>query len=556
MRLIVNNNDYTSYTIGLNEIVISIEKDDTGLGEVAFSQAVKVNGLLHELIEKTFFSNPCEGVKKELIGKLIIDCGYTFNINITPDSVSYCNQGCSEINLKVKTQRTDKLDCLKKQISFWSDQGFEDYLKKKGRLYKILYCYDNGLYMRILMTIFTILSFIFDILQGICKIIEIFGDVGFCNKIDDLEAWVMGCGKYHNAILLKDMFEYNAKLCGLEFDSKLLQIDDIYKNTAIESAINGDGFDLRLCNDINSQFNEDNQEVRNILQLSTRLIPVFNGYVRITDDKFIFDHISRRDQELRELLNIDTEYTGGQIEECPIYTFDSEKLCAYWKLEYAQDSTDWQGNKMISEYNEVIEWNANNHNPNNKGECRVNIEFSPSRFTNDSEIKKSSWALEMADIRERGGIGLIITDCSYKHAQILSNGQFETSKLIIIDQNQDIKCRSCSYKTVIKNRIGAVQGTTTIQELYDYNRPLKGSELYKRFHSYDDPNGQEVRLMNVDSIEWKPTNFCNAVSEIMKEGLNVGIGTLYGLGIANSIDINLESCTITFKEIKLKCLKK
>lgn len=556
MNLIINNNDYTAYTVGLRDIVISIERDDTGLGEVAFSQSIKVNGLLHDLIEKTFFLNPCEGIKKELSGQLIVDCNYTFNINITPDTVSYCNQGCSEINLKVKTQRTDKLDCLKKQISFWSDPGFEDYLKKQGRLYKIMYCFDNGIYMQILMAIFTILSFVFDILQGICRVIEIFGDVKFCNRIDDLESWVMGCDKYHNAILLRDMFEYNANLCGLEFDSKLLQVDDIYRNTAIESAISGEGFHIRLCSDVNSQFNKENQEVRNILQLSTRLIPVFNAYVRITDDKFILDHISRRDNELKELFNIEEAFKSGNIEDCPIYTFDSEKLCAYCKLEYTQDSTDYQGNKMINEYNEIIEWNANNHNPNNKGECRVDIEFSPARYTHDSEIKKSNWALEMAEIRSRGGLGLITTDCSYKHAQIVSNGQFETSKLIIIDQNDDIKCRSCSYKTVIKNRIGAVQGLNTIQDLYDYNRPLKGSELYKRFHSYNDPNGQDVRIINIDSIEWKPDNFCNAITEIMKEGLNVGIGTDYGIGICESIDINLDECTINFKEIKLKCLKK
>lgn len=556
MNLIINNNDYTAYTVGLRDIVISIERDDTGLGEVAFSQSIKVNGLLHDLIEKTFFLNPCEGIKKELSGQLIVDCNYTFNINITPDTVSYCNQGCSEINLKVKTQRTDKLDCLKNQVSFWSDSGFEDYLTKQGRLYKIMYCFDSGIYMRILIALFSVISIIFDILQGICKIIEIFGDVGFCKKLDNFEAWVLGCDKYHNAILLRDAFEYNAKLCGLEFDSDVFQRDEIYKNTAIESAISNEGRHLADCFLFDKNLNKENQEVKNILQLSTRLIPLINGYVRITDDKFILDHISRRDNELKELFNIEEAFKSGNIEDCPIYTFDSEKLCAYLKIEYTQDATDWQGNKMINEYNEIIEWNKDNTNPNNKGECRVNVEFSPLRFTNDSEIKKASWALELADIRERGGLGLITTDCSYKHAQIISNGQFETSKLIIIDDKEEIKCRSCTYKTSIKKRIGAVQGLTTIQDLYDYNRPLKGSELYNRFYKYNDPNGQDVRIINIDSIEWKPDNFCNAIIEIMKEGLNVGIGTDYGIGICESIDINLDECTINFKEIKLKCLKK
>ncbi|MCC6256185.1 MAG: hypothetical protein IT276_14810 [Ignavibacteriaceae bacterium] len=556
MRLTINNTDYTQDTSGLQELVIAIERDDTGLGEVAFSKSIKANGMLHELIEKTFFINSCEGKKNKLLGKIYVDCGFDFDFELSPDTVSYCADGCSEITIKVKTQRTDKIDCLKNQVSFWSDSGFEDYLTKQGRLYKIMYCFDSGIYMRILIALFSVISIIFDILQGICKIIEIFGDVGFCKKLDNFEAWVLGCDKYHNAILLRDAFEYNAKLCGLEFDSDVFQRDEIYKNTAIESAISNEGRHLADCFLFDKNLNKENQEVKNILQLSTRLIPLINGYVRITDDKFILDHISRRDAELKILMSIEEEYKSGDIEECPIYSFDTEKLCAYLKIEYTQDATDWQGNKMINEYNEIIEWNKDNTNPNNKGECRVNVEFSPLRFTNDSEIKKSSWALELADIRERGGLGLITTDCSYKHAQIISNGQFETSKLIIIDDKEEIKCRSCTYKTSIKKRIGAVQGLTTIQDLYDYNRPLKGSELYNRFYKYNDPNDEHLRIMKIDSVEWKPKDFCKAITEVYKEGLNIGIKTIYGNAIVNSIDVDFDKCTITFKEIQAKCLKR
>ncbi|HRH83584.1 MAG TPA: hypothetical protein PK210_05040 [Bacteroidia bacterium] len=563
IKLIIANKDYSDFANGLQSLKLSIAPDsETGFAAVDLSQTMSASGDLYDLLYDTFFKDPCAGKDKTLNGVVKIvknECNFEFNVEILPDSVDVCfTSGCADFQIKRKSDDSTAFDCLKKQINFWKGNGFADYIIKQGRAYKVLYCIDMGIFSYVLYYIYSILfSLIVDIIEVICDIIDFFGkEPEFCKKIENLEESVLGCNRYHTAALIKDIFEYNAKLCGLELDSKLFQVDPVYSCTAIESAVENEGWIINDCMKPTTQFNENNQENWNVLQLAKRLQSMFNLYATVRKGKLTVDHKSRRYTELTYLLNVESEYDKGNITDCPTYSFDATKFCAYWKFNYVQDAIDLQGNKLLNEYNEIVEWNPGNIHNNNKGECRVDTDFAAQRYSNDSFLLESSEARFMTSIRSDQGFGAIRNLPDFTHAQIISNGQLGYSKLTIIDKKDSLTCKGCKFSIPVKKLIRSIQASNKILDVYDYNYPLKGQQLYYRFHAIDDPNGTEVRYMELQDITWKPSDFCKAITTIFENNLEVNIQSdIFGETNPEKIDIDFENCEITFSGMKYKCKK-
>ena len=572
IRLFVNSTDYTEHIEGLQSLNISIAPDtETGFASIDLSNTFTASDKMYELIYDTFWKDSCNGKDNKIEGVIKVvksGCNFEFDFEILPDSIDICfESGCAEFQIKRKTDDSSAFDCLKKQLNFWAktidpvtqkpiSNGFKDYVVGLGRAFKIQYCDDIGVYSYIITYLYQItFSIIGDIVSIICDIIDFFGkEPNFCKEYENFELSLLGCNRYHIAILLKDIFEYNAKLCNLEFDSRLFQYDPVYSCTAIESSVQNDGWRLVDCLDKGRQFNEGNQENWNILQLAKKIQPVFNLYATIRKGKFVVDHKLRRYKDLEYLLNIEDEYRKGNIVECPNYSFDAEKFCAYWKLEYTQDPIDTQGNKMLYDYNEIVEWNENNKHPNNKGACNVNFDFGAQRYGQDEILHESFEARYMAKTRLIG-FGFIRDLPDLRHAQILAHGQFSYSKLTIIDKKIFKTCNGCKFSLPVARQTSDVNlGSGATVPVYDYNYPLKGQELYDNFHYIDDPNGKEARYIELQDIVWTPENFCDAITKIFENNLEVNVQSeIFGDTYPEKIDINFENCSITFSGMKYKC---
>ena len=409
IKLIINSYDYSQYAEGIDKLDYLIQLTQDGTIERGATSNLRVKGRLYDLIYKTFFESPCSGRNEMLLGNLKIDCqGSIIDIpvELTSFGVDLCIQEC-EANVVFKSTKAENeaYNCLKSQTNFHKDNGFGEWLTNQRRNFKMVYCQDYTVITYVLLTSYTSIKLIIDALQPIAFVIDkIFGS-NIKDTFDKLENAVIGCNHYHDVVLLKDIFEYNLKLCGLEFQSTILQNDPVYKNTAIESGVSGEGFFIQNCQDSDTQFNEDNAENINVLQLAERLRSIFNAEYRIKNGKFIFERKDYFYKNLPTLLNIDTEYKANRLDVCPEFSFNDQKLCAYWRIDYENDFLDAMGNKMLSEYNEIIEWNKGNERKDNKGECRVNARFSPARFSNDLYIANIFGAVLLANLRTDNGLG-------------------------------------------------------------------------------------------------------------------------------------------------------
>lgn len=569
-RIKVNGIDYTTWADGLQEFQLSIQRNtEDGAVEYGTTLDIRAEGKFYDLIYSTFFDNICEGRKKQLEAVVEIDngsCNFEIDFLIVPDGIDICFDGCAEITLQYVQPDNDAYLCLKQQVSYWStidretfqenpkqglrpDPQFYSYIK--NRTHKILYCQDWGFITYLLYFLYTLtLGIIYNfVLKPLCSL-GILDDL--CDQLEYFERAISGCDKYHTAVLIKDIFEYNINKCGLQLESSILN-DPTYKWTALESAVDGEGFNILACKDDRAQFRGINAEIINVLQLSKKLEPVFNSQIRIRDGKFFFERKDYFYDNAETILNLDEK--ANELDECPRWKLNSDAIFAYLEMQFTLDSFDFQGNKNISQYNEIVEWNPEG-NPNTKGKKLVNVLFSPSKWSHDQNIKESTEQQFLAALRNNNFPLVDIGTCDATHAQLIQDGQLAFPKLILIDPVQKIGCNSCQFSTAQKVKIDNGGGffPFNYKFVYSYNDGLKGQALYDRFHYIDDPNG-DGRIVKLDSVTWYPSDFCDAVGTILEKGLDVGIESdKYGKTIPEKIDINFAECSITFSELKFKCL--
>lgn len=572
-RIKVEGIDYTTWADGLQEFQLSIQRNtEDGAVEYGTTLDIRAEGKFYDLIYSTFFDNICEGRKKQLEAVVEIDngsCNFEIDFLIVPDGIDICFDGCAEITLQYVQPDNDAYICLKQQVSYWStidretyqddpkqglrvDPEFYSYIK--GRVHKILYCQDWTFISYLLFLTYAFgVGIVFQVVKRLCDLADLIGLDGFiCRALDYADNAISGCNKYHTAVLIKDIFEYNFNKCGLQLESSILN-DPVYKWTALESAVGGEGYLVDRCNRDDSQFNGDNARIQNVLQLAKTFETVFNSDFRIKNGKFTFERKDYFYDNAEVLLNLDDK--ANELEECPKWRLNADAIYACWEKQFVIDTFDHQGNKNINQYNEIVEWNPE-ANPNTKGKLSRFSPYSPSKWSNDQNIKTSLEQRFLANIRSSDNPLIKAGTCDYTHAQIIQDGQLSQDKLILIDPVQKLNCSGCKFATAQKVKLEGTSGIFPFgyRFVYSYNDGLKGQALYDRFHYIDDPNG-EGRIVKLDSVTWYPSDFCDAVGKILEKGLDVGIESgKYGKTIPEKIDVNFAECSITFSELKFKCL--
>lgn len=578
VKLLINGKDYSDYAEGIDAFEYAINLTEDGAIERGSSNQLKVTGKLYELIYDRFFANPCEGRKELLKATFQVDCQGT-KINIPMElpavGIDICLNEC-EANVVFRSTKVEneKYNCLKSQTNYHTQggesNGFADWIIRQGRNYKMIYCQDYTAITYVLASaysgVFLLIASVRLLCDSIFKIAEkiSFGLINIdCDKIgNQLDNSVIQCNHYHDVLRLQDIFSYNLQRCGLEFQSSILVNDPVYKNCSLECAIGGEGYYIQNCKDSDTQFNEANAENLNLLQLATKLQPVFNAEFRIKNGKFIFERKDYFYKNLPTLFNLDNEYNLGNLDDCPNFQFNDQKLCAYWRIDYVSDFRDAMGNKMLTEYNEIVEWNEGNYNEDNKGECRNDVQFGASRFTNDNYIKGIFGAIYLTNLRADNNLGPFeVGSCDYTHSQIITDGQLTVPKLIVIDPDRPVvNCYECNFISAVKKRLWPDyvsfkgSGIPIIKGIWDYNYPMKGQQLYDNFHFIDDPKGKEARYIDLEDVIWTPRNFCEAVNLIFENELSLNIeSNKFGGSHPTNISINFKECKIKFGGLSYKC---
>ena len=142
------------------------------------------------------------------------------------------------------------------------------------------------------------------------------------------------------------------------------------------------------------------------------------------------------------------------------------------------------------------------------------------------------------------------------HSLVTGQDVCSELKLLIVDEKEVITIDG--YKFVGVKRRKIKDGPNG--DVYEYNwemwfdKDLPDQELYKRFHYIDDPENQNNRPINYESITIKPSDFCTFTEKLNTYKLNISISHKdFGQGIPEKYEINFSEQTVKFENIKFKC---
>lgn len=547
-KIIINGIDYSSDFYGLYDFVYNIRRTDDAAIETGTSNILKLKGNAFKLVFDTFFSDPCNSLENKLniLFKDSICCiDYKFTASV--NQVKICYEDCyAEIVLIEDTEDLTSYQCLKNHINFWKPTDYSKHAESKQTAYRIITCHNGGFLHKALLTLFKIfVKPIFNIIKVICDAIDFLvrGDPceDLVENLEDAENEALGCKRYHTAFNILDMFQYVSGKCKLKFQSKTILEVFPYNCLAWFSAASNTGRLLTDCSGSGGLFDTSNAPPYNMLQIAHKLKDVFNAEYYIKDGIFYFEKKEYVRNTYTNLFDVTKEYELGRIIGCSDIEFDDEKLCAYGRFEYSQDSIDTEGNNAINLYNDIVEWN-NPPRPNQTKECDFSNDFAPASFGRDAWQDKY-----LKDCRQAIG------NCNFDDALIMERGVAEKDKLIIIDKENPIYCYSCKFNTSIKLPAKGLADT------YIYNYPMffdqfaKHKELYNQFWKYEDPRSGNSELLKINSIKYKPKEFCRFAELIRSIKLNCFI-VFNGIKFyPDEITIERKTMTIEFKDLKGVC---
>lgn len=499
-------------------------------------------------LSSVFFTPDCTGQQAEVDCKVYIDCCERwFDFVITYEGVEWCEADCTvSVDLQRSTDETEAYRYLSDTI-FWQN-GFVDAFTHP----KIYYCNQPGFLQFALISLFGIigpiivlLTILVDIVKAICEVVSFgFGrcDLGAIEDVSvcSLFEIIGGCGRYAPSPLIKDILEFNASQAGITLESSIFQ-EQPYSNTAL--------FQLQYERGIGSgNWIEDNAANLTTIQLLNQLKDVFNLDYRITDGKLI---VEREDYFTEIATDI------GVVSEC--VTFLQDNACAYGDYAYTEDPVDQQGNRLRSNYDDVIEFNEDAEMWK-KGVCEVKARFGRARFMFDQRGFDRPDDVPGGDVEPFLGDNFIdrfrrtnilnIAGCRDDRRErdlVISNNRAGLLKLIVLEEGFN---REDAF--AIRKQIGSRNGLT----FWAYNYPMYFAEdepegLYHRFHIIDNPNNGGRVIYEMSEAEL--TFSCDLINII--EGASAGyrVQTSLGPGIAETVEVDFGAKTIKAKNIKIKC---
>ncbi len=552
-KLFIEGVDYTNFATGLDKIKETVSEKD---GAIAISQTSEITlfGQGYNYWKSKILDDTCNAINKEFDVKVwYSNCKKQFDYILKAQGVSFDNQNCIvKLNLNAKNPNDERIEILKRHVFWKPEEGFLEYVKSLNRIPKLLYVKEfTFLSISVLVIYFILRNFITFVLGAFAialAILDILGVIDIGEFKGSFEDDIIGAGEFSPAFYLNDIFDYWAKKAGLTFQSSILTGD--YEFLAIWAQQYRQGIELEKAT--TEHWQEENLVDMTPLDVLNSMQGKFNTKFVIVGDKLILERKTDIDKLRKELFNLELEQKAGRIVDSYEVTFDNQTNYARFKGDYKYDSIDTQGNRSLELYRDYVEWNPGALHKNRKGDLIPDGIYGGSRFTADAfKNKFNSWVWDQA-----GSNIFSVGDFKFTHSLVLTNDVAQNPKLLIIDQNYTRKGFGTEFNFVVKQQIDPYQGGGIFESgpgRHDYNKPMWFSELYPKFWAIDDPNNHANRVTEINSLKWRPENFCDTVDFLKENGLLIKISSNFGDGNISSYEIDYDNCVITLTDIKFKC---
>lgn len=500
----------------------------------------------YKWFEQNFFNNFRTDFYKTAEVKITIDCcgkrEYTFivdaeGLTICPDNGT---DGCSvRAVLRTNEDINRKYRELTQRI-FWKKYGNKSplgfYLSDNRYFAKLNYLATPSFFHYILYYLWIAATPLTGLLSAIA---DFFGPNNAINRAED---WLVGAGRFQIAFNIRKAIEYNTNNLGINFVSPVLQSQPYDKLFWLEARYDN-GIDQRWKFDfakVNSLW-ENNAPNKTIIDLLTDLSPVFNHDFRLIGNDLVFDTRENIIARLDTLFNLDQTVKDNGLQVC--FKYQQLKAYAYGRFEYTDDSSETEGNKASTLYNDLVDWNVNPTNDFQRDELRNIVQFAPVRFQNDMlqdkyDIEEIWFNIERS--RRNPNFGR-----PHENEVMLSNGYAYVPKLIVLDnQNKPKRFFRKFWKTFINGNIPMYEYNTDM--FFDENKP---NNLYTRFHYTENPRTRIGDVIEVDTIE-VPLS-CELVDKIEQSSMNLKIDTKFGPGLFDKVEINFTAGIIKIEGLKI-----
>ncbi len=351
--------------LGIDTFSLVIEEDeDSKVLETTLSEELILKGQAYTDLKSEFFET-CDDNQKLIPAKFSSQfCdGFDIDLFITGETVAYAPCECE---IRTGAQSVTELECASKKLNAyeWFANGFAE----QYDFPLVWFCNQPSflqfialLFRQILGITYAPANLILNVADSIVgTIVGLFGgnsDDLDLNPIDNvfalIDEWITGCGRIVPAPLLRDVFEYQANQCGLEFKAPIWQHPNSpYYNETIACFEAGSYLRPEDCEDkvaILETFydNAPNISTLDLLQQYEKKYCYKCKILNIEGKPTLcFEHETYYQQiEGNPLFSLSDICTKGQIESTPVYSYNLDKNYTTLSLEYCKDSQDKEGNK-------------------------------------------------------------------------------------------------------------------------------------------------------------------------------------------------------------------
>lgn len=364
------------------------ENDDDGGLAKSYSSELKFyddgyNILKPILIDDTngFMNTVDVEIFDECCGQLV------FSGMITGDGVDWCQPECW-ISANV-VEKKDALNCVKSRLIYDDEHGFLNRNQKKVRycvdirpdfligimftLYLILNAVIYAVLLPLSLVVIVIQSIAFVICQIVCAIPGTPCNSGTCTGgtwtnpdgafseisgwFTDLQNRMVACQFYHPTALVRDYVKNVCDVCGLTFQSSILNDPaSPYYNLLLFAANVRKGY---KPSDTSGLLISENLPIETLDTLMKQhLEPLFNARYWIIGNTLVFE---RKDHFIGASTWIDAEQllNDGRIVDNQIcFNWIDKTRPAFGEYSYSRDGSDLDGNEAGDRYEDIVEWNS------------------------------------------------------------------------------------------------------------------------------------------------------------------------------------------------------
>jgi hypothetical protein len=475
------------------------ENDDDGGLVKSYSSELKFYDDGYLLIRPILVDNP-NGFSNSIDVQIFDECcgRLVFDGLITGDKIDWCEPECwISVNVVAKNP---ELNCVKSKLIYDNEQGFLGRPQKKLR-----YCVDlrPDWILGILFTIYALFNVIaFTVLLPLLIVPNV------REWLSDMNDRMIQCQWYHPTALVRDYIKNVCDVCGLEFQSSILNDPSSpYFNLLLFSAPIRKGYKPSQSQNLLISENLPIETLDTLM--NNHLKPMFNAKYWIVGNKLIFE---RKDYFVGSSTWIDAEQMlndGRIIENQICFSWIDRERPAFAEYEYTPDGADLLGNEAGLRYEEIVEWNSP-PSDSQSGSLNLLLFSSMGRFRNDfagpdslASYDNGFWNVLFGNrIANSDGLLLMNQHVAFNYKFVIWDGLSEGNSKVQSNWSA-FGVFGISLGSLFSPPLDNYSSTSPVPIDKMYNYPMWFKEqlpfnLYRSFHYIDNPRLPGTKIFNFD----------------------------------------------------------